>query len=186
MAINSNATRKKMVEIIRRRVKPVLVKDAKTRFKNAKTELIGDIEMHPVSQEIQSRGFLFAFIGFDYNSNPIGDLMTIYESNTTLDLGGIHKSGKYMNVYIRIPADSFVASMTKLDWTDTPWTLLVENGIPGIQYFLRTSGKGRSLGGIQISSPVPSAKGSEGMTGRDYMNKIIDKFKTNVRKRGKP
>jgi hypothetical protein len=176
---------KQMTSAIRRRIKPSLQKDARARVKVAKRELVEDIQTNPISEEIASKGFLFGFLGFNEHEEPIKDLAALYEASIHITTGATHVTGKYINFYVRLPSREQLLHSNTLDWNSSiPWVELIEIGIPGLQYFLRKDGIGRSQGGIQVKGVLPSMSSMpQDMPGRSYITDILAKFKKNLRKK---
>lgn len=114
-------------------------------------DYINDIDNHPVSQEI-SKGpeaenitntlngieNLFAFIGFEAESQPIEDLKGLIKQNTFLD-----KNSKFDNKNLELKFNVFTPSIDEIK-SQTPlpfeggrsWIKGIEDGIPGFGYYV--------------------------------------------------
>lgn len=169
---------KQLYNNIRRRVRPTLIEEAYRKFNRAKEIFIDELRSHPVSLDISNKGYLFGLLGFPSDSNPIEDLVKIYDERIVAVEGSFNLNRNLIGINIRIPSKSELAGLgATVEWaTNVPWPELVEIGVPNVQYFLQKEGVGRSEEGVQAKGPISGRQTAP----LPYLSVIISNFKKNL------
>jgi hypothetical protein len=179
---------------IERNFRQKAIEVAEHKFEEAKDEFLEKFLEHPISEELKGGideqssmlgvpGSLFAFIGFDAGTNPIGELYDFLSEYIKINKTPTYnKSKSTFEFKIRIPSKETIADRTPMPWgTHRSWVFAIETGISGLNQYLSTQkyeetfGRspatplGRSEGGIQIKVPVNGG----GFKPRRYMSNLL-------------
>jgi len=157
-------------------------------------EYMNEIENHPVSKELESgpdgenisntlngKENLFAFIGFDSEDKPVEDLKDLIKQNTFLDKKStFDKKTFQLKFNVFTPSLEEIKSQTPLPFErGRSWVKGVEDGISGFGYYVYglvfpTSRSGR---GIQSKNKVRVAAYKP----VKYMTELYTKFIKNLK-----
>jgi hypothetical protein len=171
-----------------RQIRPVAIDLAEEKYERAKRQLLFDIALHPISIDIGSHGpsprigsesgTMFGFLGFEQGSDPIAELINLFED--LIDISVLPPgSGKSLaKVIVSIPTKDALSDLSPLAWNDTPWPILIERGISGLEHYIN-NGKGNSVSGegVQVDNVVRSRD----FAPEDYLTGIIAKFRQNLK-----
>jgi hypothetical protein len=167
-------------------------KVARKRFNQQKELFFRDFDEHPVTQEIKAgpeiegnpsgllggEGNLFSFFGFNEGEDPIGDVKLFMESLFDIERGSYRS--KQWTFRVKMPDEEQVAAYVVgkygADYTSESWIDGVEKGYSGLNYYLRFRDKGRSGGGIEVSSPVRELNFST----TPYLSEMVKNFRRNI------
>jgi hypothetical protein len=163
---------------------PELRRETHKAFMSLKTQMIAEFLNHPITQEIMAgpsapnlsgtldgRGNLFAFIGFEENSEPIAPILELLQaSNIVTDKVTVR--GIVSTIYI--PTADEIFAVTPMPWANgRSWAHGIESGISGLGWYIHQRGLGRSGGGIQTAQ-------QSGRSGRfknvQYISALINKY----------
>jgi len=154
-------------------------------FEKIKNEMIQEFQNHPITKEIlagpnaentsgtlNGYGNLFAFIGFDKNTNPIQPILNILqkskiEYNRTTETGIIFT--------IVLPSKFDIFKETPMPWAaGRSWAEGIERGISGLGKFLYTDSAetSRSGEGIQSKGVIKGGK----FTPVPYISALLKKY----------
>jgi hypothetical protein len=153
-------------------------------FNRALSELLKEVESHPISVELSSHskpsaflkgtnGSLFGFIGFPAGYEPITELIKFLTNNikyipqTNLSLAGLTRFNA------SIPSIADFKTVFKLEWEPgRSWVYAIEDGISGLGYYINNK-YGRSKEGIQIETVINKSE----FTPVPYITPILKNFK---------
>ncbi len=178
-----------------------LANDAiKVNFETKKKLFLQAFDEHPVTQELNAvsdnptarssfvaRGNLFSLIGFNEGEKPALALRDYLNKNIKLKMGDKRTKIQNDRIIIETPVEIPTLSEVNdnmgqevpLEWTDRPWTDLLQRGITGFGQFvsgLFTSPKpSRSGGGLQHAGKDVQLSGSVGPI--KYVNELLARFK---------
>lgn len=154
-----------------------------------KNELLGDLNRHVITQEIDAgassqntsgtlagNGNLFSFIGFYAESRPTDKLRELLSSIKYTE----PKFKNNMWVFeIPIPDDKAIIAATPMPWQPgAGWAIEVEKGISGLGHYLNVkSVRSRSGGGLQVKAEVRLTSDS---ARRPYISPLLDDFRVNL------
>jgi hypothetical protein len=152
-------------------------------------DFLGDVESHPVSEEIKSgpvgdsnfvsEGNLFSFIGFESDEEPIGKLINTLEHQKS-KIKYLRKSKEKMFFSITEPDKEFVFERTPMPWAKgRSWVEGIERGISGFGYYLNKTDAGRSKGGIQIKAKINKGRFSN----TPYLSSLIKSYVKSLKER---
>ena len=150
----------------------------KQQIEIAKRRLFANILAHPVSREIQNKGFLYGLIGFRASGiDPVSQLIGFLDEY--IDVRPVVMKNLRAKVNIRIPSKSDLdnESSLRMPWSSQSWPVAVEKGISGFPKFIYEAQKGRSERGIQVKGKVRG--GSYG--GQPYLSEMIGTFREDLR-----
>lgn len=157
-------------------------------------QYINEIQDHPVSKELDNgpdgenisntlngKENLFAFIGFDSQDKPVDDLTTLIKQNTFLDKKSIFdKKNFQLKFNIFTPSLDEIKSQTPLPFErGRSWVKGVEDGISGFGYYVYglVFPSSRSGRGIQSKNKVRVAAYKP----VKYMTDLYTKFIKNLK-----
>lgn len=180
-----------MMATLTRRIRPTLIAVSRDKFNDAKNQLMKDVYNHPVSQELLNRtpgsqflsgssGSLFAFMGFSADSNPVYELGELLDEQIKYIPRTQSSAKSLFSFSVTIPSKNSLGDLT-LPWIDTPWPILVEEGISGLPHFLPIAGKGISGGGIQVENLTRSESAQYQPPSEGYLTPLLAKFRKNLR-----
>ena len=155
---------------------------------------INEIKNHPVSKELDGgpdsenvsdtlngKENLFAFIGFDNEDKPVDDLTELIRQNTSLDKRSIFdKKSSQLKFNIFTPSIEEIKSATPLPFErGRSWVKGVEDGISGFGYYVygMLFPSSRSGRGIQSKNKVRSAAYKPVR----YMSELYNNFIKNLK-----
>jgi len=155
---------------------------------------INEIKNHPVSKELDSgpdgenvsntlngKENLFAFIGFDSEDKPVDDLTQLIKQNTFLDKKStFDKKNFQLKFNIFTPSIEEIKSVTPLPFErGRSWVKGVEDGISGFGYYVygKLFPSSRSGRGIQSKNKVRVAAYKPVR----YMSELYTNFIKNLR-----
>lgn len=156
------------------------------KFREAKTQLMEEFNVHPVTQEIEGGptaanssgtlngyGNLFSFIGFPKGANPVNSVRVFLQTRIALRKKTVRKDSLTKEYSVNIPTlESF--SFASMPWESGSWVREVETGISGFNYYMtKASAASRSGTAIQIDGKLRALNAS---TGVPYMTKILKRF----------
>lgn len=181
----------------RRSLENLAMGNAQRVFDVKKRLLLGNLNKHPVSQELNAgadgenitgtlggrSGNLFAFIGFPAGSDPVGELWDILNQETRMvkKAKSIQRKGKILtySFLVLYPFMEELYNMTPYkDWGPGSWLRGIEHGISNLRFYLYSLKVGpwsRSGMAIQSKHVVRDSPGSS--TGTKYMTEILQNFK---------
>lgn len=190
--INEESIRAKILAAAELKSYPVAYKRAQSIFKRAYGRLLKDFDQHPVTIEIRAGpsdtvnisntlggyGNLFAYIGFDENSDPIEPLRNLLIDSTILGKGSFRSGG--WNFRISLPSREAIDNVTPMPWEHgNSWVEGVEHGMSNLSYFLnKQAAKSRSGYGIQVPDEVNQSLSFERVS---YITEILANFRNRVR-----
>ena len=179
---------------------PFMRNAAETVCYRAKIKMLQEFDNHPVTKEIKAgpsvkdKGLigkpnLFAFIGFDKNSDPINNLRNVldqltYMSDTQPVISFLADSIIY-GYGLHIPTATELRDNAPLPFnSNRSWPEALENGLWGLSHYLF---------GLLLSPPkeFPQSRSGPGLESKYqirateaprivYLSEIIDHFKTNA------
>jgi len=153
-----------------------------------KNQLIQEFLNHPVTKEIQDgpnasntsgtlggQGNLFSFIGFFDGTDPIKDILNIFESMEVYFTKNID-SGSLFTINFPEPKDIF--AVTPMPWaTGRSWAKGIESGISGLGYYLFIdSPKSRSGEAVQVDGKINVGK----FKNTKYISALLTKYKKQI------
>lgn len=166
-------------------------------FRDAKNELIQDINNHPVTKEIEEgranpetatsaslggKGNLWGFLGFSKGSNPIDKLKGLINEKTrffTSPTTIVAKDKIKFTFKVESPELKDLEDETPYDeWSSRSWLNGIEKGIQGLErfaYFIFSNS--RSGGGIQSRKQLRSSQ----YNGQPYITPILNKFRDKLK-----
>lgn len=157
-------------------------------------QYINEIQDHPVSKELDSgpdgenisntlngKENLFAFIGFDSQDEPVNDLTNLIKQNTFLDKKSIFDRKTFqLKFNVFTPSLDEIKSQTPLPFErGRSWVKGVEDGISGFGYYVYglVFPSSRSGRGIQSKNKVRVAA----YRPVKYMTELYTKFIKNLK-----
>ena len=158
-------------------------------FSKAKTKLISDFEIHPITREIeggtgasnisgtlQGRSNLYSFIGFKYGEKPlepIKDLLDRVEITSILT-----RRDGFASTNVLYPTPDDIFRVTPLPWADgRSWAKGIERGISNLgQHIDVKSDASRSGRGLQNSNVESGLNFSP----TPYITRIIGDFEKTI------
>lgn len=170
-------------------------------FNSAMANLRKDFETHPVTTELDTKqgggadsnndsgttssyGNLFSFIGFYAGENPVQPLRNILYKIKLPKSSIITRDNIYTtySFEINIPEDELYEAAPMPDWDGgRSWLTAVEEGIPGLKYYLYREGKilpgSHSGPAIQIKRQLRAAEYKK----ITYMSEILENFTQNLK-----
>jgi hypothetical protein len=153
-----------------------------------KNQLIQEFLNHPITKEIQGgpsasntsgtlggQGNLFSFIGFFDGTDPIKDILNIFESMEVYFTKNID-SGSLFTINFPEPKDIF--AVTPMPWaTGRSWAKGIESGISGLGYYLFIdSPKSRSGEAVQVDGKINVGK----FKNTKYISALLAKYKKQI------
>lgn len=170
-------------------------------FDPAVAELKAQFTNHPVTREIQggvdadnesgtlpgnfrqdegdSKPNLFSFIGFEAGSNPTMEieqrLDPRHPDGPKMTYRGMDRNKLEFRYQIEAPNEQAIEEATPLPWAaGISWVKRIEQGIPGVGYFLNRLDKptSRSGGGIQIEGQLREGR----FRPTSYLSKLFNNF----------
>lgn len=157
-------------------------------FLTIKNQLIQEFLNHPITKEIQGgpsasntsgtlggQGNLFSFIGFFDGTDPIKDILNIFESMEVYFTKNID-SGSLFTISFPEPKDIF--AVTPMPWaTGRSWAKGIESGISGLGYYLFIdSPKSRSGEAVQVDGKINVGK----FKNTKYISALLAKYKKQI------
>jgi hypothetical protein len=157
-------------------------------FLMIKNQLIQEFLNHPVTKEIEGgpsasntsgtlggQGNLFSFIGFFDGTDPIKDILNIFESMEIYFTKNID-SGSLFTINFPEPKDIF--AVTPMPWaTGRSWAKGIESGISGLGYYLFIdSPKSRSGEAVQVDGKINVGK----FKNTKYISALLTKYKKQI------
>jgi hypothetical protein len=170
-----------------RQIRPIIIDSVTDKFVRAKKELMIGIALHPISIDINSHstsqklgstsGTLFGFLGFENGDDPIKELIELVDDLIDIEVLPPTSSKGLAKVIVTIPTKDSLNDLKPLEWTDTPWPILIEQGISGLQnYINKNKGDGRSQEGVQSTNTIRSAD----FIAEDYLTGLFSQFRKNL------
>ena len=192
--INFNQVKQEIASSYEAVLKKEAVIFAQEILKENLDQYINEIQDHPVSKELDSgpdgenvsntlngKENLFAFIGFDSEDKPVDDLTALIKENTFLDKNStFNKKSFQLKFNVFTPSLDEIKSQTPLPFErGRSWVKGVEDGISGFGYYVYglvfpTSRSGR---GIQSKNKVRAAAYKP----VKYMTELYTKFIKNLK-----
>jgi len=191
--INFNQVKKEISNNYKRAIERQGLSLAREILEENKNKYIDEIENHPVSKELQEgpegenlsdtldgKENLFAFIGFDVNRKPVKELTDFIKDNTSLDRKSIFDEEKLeLKFNVTTPSLDEIKSATPLPFEGgISWVKGIEDGISGFGYYVYGMFKqSRSKHGIQSKNKVRSLN----YRPVKYMSELYNKFIKNLK-----
>jgi hypothetical protein len=192
--INFNQVKQEIASSYEAALKKEAIIFAQEILKENLDQYINEIQDHPVSKELDSgpdgenvsntlngKENLFAFIGFDSEDKPVDDLTALIKENTFLDKNStFNKKSFQLKFNVFTPSLEEIKSQTPLPFErGRSWVKGVEDGISGFGYYVYglvfpTSRSGR---GIQSKNKVRAAAYKP----VKYMTELYTKFIKNLK-----
>ena len=192
--INFNQVKQEIASSYEAALKKEAIIFAQEILKENLDQYINEIQDHPVSKELDSgpdgenvsntlngKENLFAFIGFDSEDKPVNDLTALIKENTFLDKNStFNKKSFQLKFNVFTPSLDEIKSQTPLPFErGRSWVKGVEDGISGFGYYVYglvfpTSRSGR---GIQSKNKVRAAAYKP----VKYMTELYTKFIKNLK-----
>lgn len=131
----------------------VAEKFGRKHFEEIKAFVIREVENHPISVELRNHtspskfipglgshgGSLFGFMGFEENSDPVGDLISFLKNSLV-------RRQKFLRFFYRSKvffpdlSDMAKEESLQLPWIKgVSWPEMIQNGVSGLKYFLSFS-----------------------------------------------
>lgn len=147
--INRNILKNEIKAVKRASIEKQAMKIAQNILNEKKDKYINDIKSHPVSIELNAgsesdntsrtldaEGNLFTFIGFDKNANPVDDLISHVEMNTSIRKIESKKDDVF-EFEVITPSIDEISSVTPMPFENgNSWVKGIERGISGFSYYL--------------------------------------------------
>lgn len=157
----------------------------RSEFNEAKTKLIHEFEMHPVTREIDGgtgasnisgtlggRTNLFSFIGFKYGDKPLSPIKELLEKIEITSI--LTRRDGFASTHVLYPSAQDIFRVTPLPWADgRSWAEGIEKGISNFgQYLDLKTDASRSGRGIQNDSRESGLSFSP----MPYISNLIEDF----------
>jgi len=180
-----------MMATLTRQIRPKLITISKEKFSHAKKRFLESVYHHPVSQELMahtpgsqylsgSSGTLFGFMGFPSDYNPVYELGEVLEKQIQYISRGRTGARSLYSFSVTIPSKNSLGDLT-LPWIDTPWPLMIEEGISGLHHYLPIAGKGYSGEGIQVENLTRGEGTQYQPPSEGYLTPLLEKFRKDLR-----
>ena len=172
---------------------------ARTKFEEAKNELLLEVFEHPISQELDTnssnngpsssqfldgvKGNLYSFLGFQEGTNPAKELIKFLDAEIQFkpadSLIESVKSLRLKNCAAYLPARGQFDEALPLVWQPgRSWPHAIEEGISGLGYYLfifhQASRSGR---GIESPAPVRSVTFRPTL----FLSPILERFRKRLK-----
>ncbi len=173
---------------------------ALVQLREKKQELLEELEANEISQELKAdgqkdenpsellggrSGNLRAFIGFNPNDDPVGELKSILEENVRMiplpqSVVSNKKDSLVYRFPVLYPSLKEIYNLTPSPSVGSSWVQAIERGMSGLNYYLFSTIKNlskwsRSGSAIQSKNIVKSAPSK--MSGRKYISELLENFK---------
>ncbi len=143
---------------------------AKRKADKLKNDLIKELNVHPVTKEVEQgpggmnssllggRGNLFGFLGFTPSQHPVKIIRDSFEKHITIEkkpkLKKLSDTVFQWEFPIRYPSAQEIYAVTPLTWSTQSWVKGVERGIGNFTHtvFTRSS---RSRSGVALKAEEP-------------------------------
>lgn len=151
------------------KVQELVRQNAQRQLEAAKTQLMLEFSLHPVSREIQGGknasnssgtlggyGNLFSFIGFESGDDPVKKWMNFIKNNIYIKKIQYKSGSKALQFEVKVNAinDEDLVSEAGMPWeSGRSWITGIERGISGFSYYIMKS-LGRSGGGVQAKNEI--------------------------------
>ena len=108
-----------------------------------KRQTLAEFDANPITKEIENKGQIFGFLGFNENEEPTEELRNFIEKNIELT-GEIKTFPRGDKIIVRqtVKTPSLGAAYESVssegvnDWTNKSWLQLIEDGIPNFAHFI--------------------------------------------------
>lgn len=178
----------KMFEILSRRVSADFLPSAISRFNSAKSWLLNAVETHSISQDINSHspssrlgsssGTMFGFLGFERGEKPISTLLDFLDKNINYFDSTTKNIRTVTRISVEIPTKKSFGLEFILPWSSTPWPLMIEEGISGLQFYINKPSLSSISGeGLQFERPIRGVD----FNGEPYLTPLFAEFRKRLR-----
>lgn len=177
---------------VQRACRQIATRLANEKFDKAKEDFLNAFLNDPTSQQIMNgsggglnkvkgndiEGTLFGFIGFHYDTDPIGELYKYLNDNIKMaPVGKYDGKTRTYHFAVYIPTREDIEAQTPMPWsTSKSWVYSIESGISGLNRYLFVN-RGRSLQGVQVKGNLKSAKKGTAYKPRKYMSSLLNFLK---------
>ena len=159
------------------------------RVNEVKQQMISEFLNHPVTQEIMAgptssntsgtlsgNGNLFAFIGFEKETDPIKPILDRMQEIIPIFAFDIDSGAMFT---INFPETKEIYDITPMPWaTGRSWAKGIETGISGLGYFMyQKNNASRSGEGVQVD--VKLNKGFR-FKNTPYLSSLLNKYRKKV------
>lgn len=175
-------------------IPPGLQKQAKKSFLLVKKDILEKVKNHNICRELTNKTIpssfisakdssLFGFMGFNEGDDPVGSLIDFLDENITYNTT-LKITAFTLISTLKLPSKEAMRreSSLQLPWIrGVSWPELVENGVPGLRYFLAKN-DGRSGLGIQAKSSDGNLRTvrNENMAGVKFISEIFSAAKAQI------
>lgn len=169
---------------------------AKSRFNNAKVQMLEEYDSHPAIMELEAGpnieggflqvGNLFSFFGFYQDETPAADLRNYIEKNIKMNNNPRFIRNKNNVVYefdVEVPTLQQVYDEFPMpdQWSSNSWVKALDNGIGTFSYYIFRlfgfMGRSRSGTGLQNKNKVKD-RGTDKVLGIKFLPTLLKNFKS--------